>query len=200
MEEEDVQIVDLLNQTIKKIWDTRVRGEKNKAKDALYNLAALDQDHTWLERVKRASFYSIEIKPADDILEQLGLQMMGNGPTQTFEQQMLKVGRAIALAEEFGLTVNKRRLRKALGRADIGGVDKGGKITLRAFISEVMAHEMGHSFDVAQTDSDGNPITRSRKVFGVAREVTQRLSSIINSNKTFIANVLFFFKPYIPQY
>jgi len=184
IEEADVQIVDIVGETMKRIWDVRIRAEKNLMKQELWRLAPLDAENTWLKRGRPDAYYQFEVKPADEILEQLHLQMMANNP-QMLEQQFIKVGRAIHLAEEMGLTFNKRKLKRALGRAEIGGIDNQGRVTLNAFISEVIAHELAHSFDVAQVDSDGNPITRTKKVFGKVRQITQRLSSTINSKKVF---------------
>ncbi|RJO60403.1 hypothetical protein C4544_05250 [candidate division WS5 bacterium] len=99
-------------------------------------------------------FYKGEIDVAEDILKQMNLQKMGTtlpNTGRTWEQQFIKVGQAIKFAEESGLKVSKgsgRSMGKALGRATLGGSEKGGIVKLKSFSSEVISHELGHSFDI----------------------------------------------------
>lgn len=94
-------------------------------------------------------FYKIKQQPAENILEQIGYQGEQRiSQPQLLEQAFVKVGEAINLAEEFGLKVKQKNLPRSLGSATLGGIEKGGKVNLKAFTSEVIAHELGHSFDV----------------------------------------------------
>lgn len=185
MEEEDVQIVDILGETMKKIWDVRIEAETNKLNNELYALGPLDNNAKWLKRGRADVFRIFEARPADDILEQIGLQMT-SANDQMLEPQMIKVGRAIEIAKGFGLQFSKRRMKKALGMARLGGIDMKGEVYLNAFTSEVIAHELAHAFDTALIDPEtGEPVSYKKKVFGKMRRITKNISSTINSKKVF---------------
>lgn len=178
--DEDFQLQDFVLSAAQQIYQTRILAEKNLfMRDDFAPLADVDAKGELVRRVKLTRHYRVEFKPAEDILSQLSHQ------TQPLEQSFIKVGRAIQLAEEAGLTVRRKDMAGALGRATLGGMESNGKVLLRAFTSEVIAHELGHAADVAQKDSAGNPIFKSRKVFGTRRDVMQRVSSDINSKRSF---------------
>ena len=90
-----------------------------------------------------------KFEPAEDIIKQIGRQTFSQGAAvpQLMEQSFTKVGKAIQYAEELGLKVSKATSGKYLGQATLGGVEKGGTLKLRAFISDTVAHELGHTFD-----------------------------------------------------
>jgi hypothetical protein len=97
-------------------------------------------------------FFKVKTTPAEDILKQINLQGFRNtiSAPQLLEQSFVKVGRAIQLAEESGLNVSKlMRARTVGGRAMLGGIENGGTVKLRVFTSDVVSHELGHSFDVS---------------------------------------------------
>lgn len=186
--EDDVQIVDIVGQTARAIYNTKIQTEKQLLKLYFWDMANMDKDRKYFVRGRPDQFYIKQFKPSADILEQYRLMRMANN-RQTMEQQLIKVEYGIQIAEELGLKVDKRRLREALGAADVGGVEnvKGKRrVLINAFISEVLAHEIGHSFDVVLRDDDGNIVTKSRKVKGVEQILEQRLSSIINENPKFV--------------
>lgn len=185
MEEADVEIVDILGETMKKIWDVRIESETNKLNNELYSLAPLDNNAKWLKRGRADVFRIFEARPADEILEQIGLQMTASND-EMLEAQMIKVARAIELAKGFGLQFSKRRMKKALGMAKLGGIDMKGEVYLNAFTSEVIAHELAHAFDTALIDPEtGEPVSKMKKVFGKMKRVTKNISSTINSKKVF---------------
>lgn len=185
LEESDVQVVDIVGETAKAIYNTRIRAEKNLFKMYLWDMADMDHDSKFFQRGRVDEYYPIEIKPIQEVLEQFRLQHMANN-WQPIEAQMIKVGKMIELAEKMGITVDKGRLRSSLGRAEIGGAEMtDAELKIRAFVSEVAAHEMAHMVDISQKDQLGQPVTKTRKVFGVEREILQRLSSLINTKKVF---------------
>jgi hypothetical protein len=94
---------------------------------------------------------------------------------------LTKVGKALQFAQESGLKVTRKIMADALGRAQLGGAAEfNGKVWLNAFTSDVIAHELAHSFDTPMVDGAGNIIRNWKKVFGEDRRVIQRLSSAIN--------------------
>jgi diguanylate cyclase (GGDEF)-like protein len=181
IEEADLQIGNILQASAEQIVRSRILAEKNLKMLELDQLAALDKEGTLIRRAQPTRYYKIEAKPAEDILHQLGMQQTARNP-QLLEQSFIKVGKAIQYAEEVGLKV-KQRIMRSLGRATLGGADSGGRVSLNAFTSETIAHELGHSFDTILRDAAGNPITKTKKVFGRTVDVPQRLSSEINAAK-----------------
>ena len=120
----------------------------------------------------KLKFFKGEFKPAEDILRQIELQNFSKGATvpQVLEQSFTKVGKAIQFAEESGLNVSKlTRARTALGKATLGGIEKGGVVKLRAFISDTIAHELGHSFDVNLS-----------KIINTKKKYKQELSKVVS--------------------
>ena len=96
-------------------------------------------------------FYKGAFEPAEDILKQIDLQGFRGtvSAPQVLEQSFTKVGKAIQAAEDAGLNVSRyNRLRTAGGKATLGGIVKKGEVKLKAFTSDVISHELGHSFDV----------------------------------------------------
>jgi 2'-5' RNA ligase len=180
IEDEDFQLQDFLLTAAQQIYQTRILAEKNRfMRDDVAPLATADPDGEIIRVARPTRYYQIEYKPAQEILDQLSYQR------QPIEQSMIKVGRAIDLAEAAGLTVDRRAMGSALGRGTLGGMESGGQIHLKAFTSEVMSHELGHTADVPQRDSQGQQIYKSRNVFGTRRDILQRLSSDINTSRKF---------------
>lgn len=107
-------------------------------------------------------FYKGEMNAGEDILKQIKMQEFSQGATlpQVLEQSFTKVGKAIQFAEEAGLNVSKLNRGTALGKATLGGIEKGGAVQLKAFISDTIAHELGHSFDTGISK-----IINTQKVF-----------------------------------
>ena len=97
----------------------------------------------------KLKFFRQTFEPAEDILKQIEMQNFSKGATvpQLLEQSFTKVGKAIQFAEESGLKVSKKARGSNLGSATLGGIAKGGRVNLKAFISDTIAHELGHSFD-----------------------------------------------------
>ncbi len=180
IEDADFQLQDFLLTAAQQIYQTRILAEKNRfMRDDIAPLADSDAEGEIIRQARPTHYYRIEYKPAEEILAQLSYQK------QPLEQSFVKAGRAIELAEAAGLRVRRKNLSWALGRATIGGMETGGQINLKAFTSEVISHELGHTADVAQRDSQGNRIYKSRNVFGTRRDILQRLSSDINTSRTF---------------
>lgn len=115
------------------------------------------------EKGSAIGFYKGEYKPAEEILRQIELQLTSNGVVttpQVLEQSFIKVGQAIEYAKEVGLKVAAKYGMKALGSATLGGVETGGRLNLRAFTSETIAHEMGHNFD-----TNLSKVINSKKIY-----------------------------------
>lgn len=115
------------------------------------------------EKGSPIGFYKGEYKPAEEILRQIELQLTSNGVVtspQVLEQSFIKVGQAIEYAREVGLKVAAKYGSKALGSATRGGVETGGNVNLKAFTSETIAHELGHSFD-----TNLSKVINSKKVY-----------------------------------
>lgn len=125
------------------------------------------------EKGSPIGFYKGEYKPAEEILRQIELQLTSNGVVSTpqvLEQSFIKVGQAIEYAREVGLKVAAKYGSKALGSATRGGVDTGGVLNLKAFTSETIAHELGHSFDTSLSG-----VINSKKVYkDELRELVKR--------------------------
>ena len=188
IQDEDVevnQIVDIVGETAKAIYNTKIRTEKQKFKMFLWEMAVLDKNQKYFVLGRPDQYFIKEFKPAAEILEQVGLQRLAQN-RQLIEPQMIKVQYGIEVAESLGIKVDKRRMKEALGAATLGGTAKGGRMHLNAFISEVLAHEFGHLLDVGRVDpKTGEPIIKTKKVFGTERNILQRLSSHINSSRDF---------------
>jgi len=124
----------------------------------------------------KIGFYKGEIDTAKAVLEQIQLQNFRQGGAtlpQLLEQSMVKVGKAIQFAEESGLKVLKKGGRKSVGgSATLGGIAKSGVVNLKAFTSDVIAHELGHSFD-----------TGLSKVINSKRIFQQELTNVTNFTK-----------------
>jgi orotate phosphoribosyltransferase-like protein/2'-5' RNA ligase len=180
IEDEDFQLQDFLLTAAQQIYQTRILAEKNRfMRDDVAPLANSDPEGEIIRQARPTRYYQIEYKPAEEILSQLSYQR------QPIEQSLIKVGRALELAEDAGLKVRQKNLTDALGRATLGGMESGGSVHLKAFTSEVIAHELGHTADVVQKDSHGQRIYKSRNVFGTRRDVLQRISSDINTSRKF---------------
>lgn len=175
IDEADLSIGNILQASAEQIVRSRILSEKNKKMLELDKLVDLDKTGELIKRAQPTRYYRIETDEAGDILSQLGLQQTARSP-QLLEQSFVKVGKAIQFAEESGLKVSRRNLPSSLGRATIGGIQGGGRVNLRAFTSEVISHELGHSFD----EKIGSKI---KNVFGEERDVPIRLSSAINEAK-----------------
>lgn len=175
IDEADLSIGNILQASAEQIVRSRILAEKNKKMLELDKLVDLDKTGELIKRAQPTRYYRIEADEAGDILSQLGLQQTARSP-QLLEQSFVKVGKAIQFAEESGLKVSRRNLPSSLGRATIGGIQGGGRVNLRAFTSEVISHELGHSFD----EKIGSKI---KNVFGEERDVPIRLSSAINEAK-----------------
>ena len=120
-------------------------------------------------------FYKGVFNPAEDILKQIELQGFRGTivKPQTLEQSFTKVGRAIQIAEESGLKVSKlMRARTAGGKATLGGIEKSGSVRIKAFTSDVISHELGHSFDVSLS-----------KVINTKRIYQQELGKVVEFTK-----------------
>ena len=167
----DLAVNNILQESAEIIVKSRMLAEKNKKMLLLDELVKYETK--FIKRAHPDRYYRIDQDTAGEILNQLYLQVAGSRNPQLLEQSMVKVGQAIQFARESGLTVSQRNLSKALGRAQIGGVQSGGKVSLRAFTSEVVAHELGHSFDKAIGK-------KLKNVFGTQRNVDVRFSSKIN--------------------
>ncbi len=179
---EDFTLGNMLEESAKQIYKSRILAEKNLKMLELDKLANMGGANNPFQKAKPDQYYRIHYKPAQDILHQLAMQQTANKP-QLLEQQFIKVGRAIELADEVGLSLKKRALRSSLGRATVGGAETKGRVSLKAFTSEVIAHELGHAFDVPLRDAQGKIITKTKKVFGTERDIVQRLSTVINLRK-----------------
>jgi len=115
-------------------------------------------------------FYKGTFKPGEDIMKQIGYQLYDNpiSMPQLLEQSFTKTGKAMEFAEQSGLKVGKLKGGKALGRATIGGVEKGGILDLRAFNSHTITHELGHAFD-----------TKLSKVINSSRDYQKELKELV---------------------
>ena len=179
------QIVDIVGETAKAIYNTKIRTEKQMFKMYLWEMAALDKNQKYFVMGRPDQYFIKQFKPAAEILEQHGLQRLAQN-RQLTEPQMIKVGFAIEVAEKLGLKIDKKRMISALGKAEIGGLDKGGRLYLNAFISEVMIHELGHTMDIARIDpKTGETMVKTKKIWGKELQVIQRLSSHINEGGKF---------------
>lgn len=172
----DFQVGDILQSSAEQIVRSRLLAEKNLKMLELDALADLDEKGDFLRKVKLTTYYMIQYKPAQDLLHQLAMQATARNP-QLLEQSLVKVGKAIQFADESGLKVAAKQLGTALGNATLGVV-KGGRINLMAFTSEVIAHELGHTFD----ELIGSKVM---KVFGKTRNVRLHVSSEINKQRKF---------------
>lgn len=179
IDEGDLRIGNILQASAEQIVRSRILAEKNKVMLELDQLAQLDKSGEFVKPARPTRYFQIEYKPAEQILKQLGLQETAKNP-QVLEQSFIKVGKAIQFADEVGLKLKQKNLPSSLGRATLGGVESGGRVNLNAFTSEVISHELGHSYDTILRDVSGRPIIKTKNVFGVQRDVPQHLSSAIN--------------------
>ena len=181
----DFVIGNILEESAKMVYRSRILAEKNEKMLRLDDLMLKGGKNNPFKKADPDRYYTIHYKPAEDILHQLGLQETQRGTgRQTLEQSFIKVGRALELADSVGLKLKKRNLRSALGKAQLGGVDiPPGRVHIMAFTSDVIAHELGHAFDVPLRDKQGRIITKQKKVFGQERDIISRLSTIINTRK-----------------
>lgn len=184
IDDDAVVFESIIKRSREMIYQSRILAEKNRKMLELDKLMEMGGESNPFKKADPDRYYQIHYKPAEDILHQLAMQETNRTGRQTLEHSLMKVGRAIELADSVGLTLKKRNLRASLGRATIGGVDTRGKVNLMAFTSDVIAHELGHAFDVPLRDpKTGKIITKEKKVFGVERDIVQRLSTIINIRK-----------------
>lgn len=170
---EEFGVADILHESAKQIYKSRILAEKNLKMLKLAELARVDKTGEFFKAAKPTRYFRIEYKPAEAVLHQLAMQGYAMNP-QLLEQQMIKVGKAIQFADEVGITVVQKNMRSSLGRATLGGIDRGGTVKLKAFISDTIAHELAHIFDT----KTGEIVTK--KVFGKMRDIELRLSSFIN--------------------
>lgn len=182
IDDDDVIFERVLQVTRELIYRSRILAEKNMKMLELHKIMELGGSSNPFKKANPDRFFQIHYKPAEDILHQLAMQQTARTP-QLLEHSLMKVGRAIELADQVGIKLKKRNLRASLGRATLGGAEGGGYVNLMAFTSDVIAHEFGHSFDVPIRDKNGKIITKERKVFGVERDIVQRLSTVINTRK-----------------
>ncbi len=184
IDEDDVVFESILKLSRQMVYQSRILAEKNRKMLALHDLMEMGGESNPFKKADPDRFFQIHYKPAEDILHQLNMQETARTGRQTLEHSLMKVGLAIELADSVGLKLKKRNLISSLGRATIGGVDTRGRVNLMAFTSDVIAHELGHSFDVPLRDQKtGRIITKEKKVFGVERDIVQRLSTVINLRK-----------------
>ena len=180
IDSQDFALSDFLIESVKQIYRSRILAEKNFKMLRLHDLAQIDDANIFFRKVRPDIFYRITHQPAEEILHQLYMQTTSRKP-QLLEVSLTKVGKALEFAKESGLKVTRKIMADALGRAQLGGAaDFNGKVWLNAFTSDVIAHELAHSFDTPMVDGAGNIIRNWKKVFGEDRRVIQRLSSAIN--------------------
>jgi hypothetical protein len=184
IDEDDVVFESILKLSREMVYQSRILAEKNRKMLALHDLMEMGGESNPFKKADPDRFFQIHYKPAEDILHQLAMQETARTGRQTLEHSLMKVGLAIELADSVGLKLKKRNLITSLGRATIGGVDTRGRVNLMAFTSDVIAHELGHSFDVPLRDQKtGRIITKEKKVFGRDLDIVQRLSTVINLRK-----------------
>jgi hypothetical protein len=184
IDQDDFIIENILEESARMVYRSRILAEKNLKMLELDKLMLMGGKDNPFKKADPDRFYQIHYKPAEEILHQLSMQETARTGRQTLEHSLMKVGRAIELADSVGLKLKKRNLISSLGRATIGGVDTRGRVNLMAFTSDVIAHELGHSFDVPLRDQKtGRIITKEKKVFGRDLDIVQRLSTVINLRK-----------------
>jgi len=178
IDEADLAIGNILQASAEQIARSRILAQKNLKMLELDKLIDIDKTGSLMSRARPTRYFKDDPDTAAEILSQLALQQTSHKP-QLLEQSLVKVGQAIQYAEEVGLKVKRFRMPSALGRATLGGIKKlGGKVDLKAFTSDVIAHELGHAFDVTIG-------SKLKNVFGAVRDVDIRLSSAVNKRRVY---------------
>lgn len=178
IEDDDFQIQDIFETSAEQLLKSRTLAEKNLAMLDLAELIPLDKEGEFVKKARPQRFFMIQHDTAADILAQLAdmrrpAEIKGTYKPRTMEQNMIMVGKAIEFAEESGFEIKYKALPRALGNANLGRPHTG-RVNLRSFTSDVLAHELGHLFDTETGE------IKVRNVFGQEREIAQRLSSMIN--------------------